>query len=159
MVRRPRRAPEGSRARVDDPVFRPRRFPTGPVSFCAPSSAFLWRRRCDPSFPETPRPSGGGCCLPAAFVLLTACDAGGADSPQACRDHVSTLAVTRAAYRLNVLRGAALRVETGEREIVTKVGRFSGDDVGDALARAGEDLRVAQEDLDAKLRACEGRAR
>ncbi len=64
MVRRPRRAPEGSRARVDDPVFRPRRFPTGPVSFCAPSSAFLWRRRCDPSFPETPRPSGGG-LLPA----------------------------------------------------------------------------------------------
>ena len=111
-----------------------------------------------PFIPRNAAAFGRG-LLPAAFVLLTACDAGGADSPQACRDHVSTLAVTRAAYRLNVLRGAALRVETGEREIVTKVGRFSGDDVGDALARAGEDLRVAQEDLDAKLRACEGRAR
>ena len=95
--------------------------------------------------------------LLATVVVLTACDAGGADTPQLCRAHVSTIAVTRATYKFNVLREAALRATPdGEGEVVTKVGRYSTDDVHAALARAADELRAAQDELDARLRGCGG---
>jgi hypothetical protein len=94
--------------------------------------------------------------LSAAVLLVCQCDASGSSPRQACRGAVRTMDVARAKSRVNQLRSGAVRgINDQHLYVATAIGRMA-DDVD--IVQATEELRLAQEDLDARLRACDNAA-
>jgi len=86
------------------------------------------------------RAAAGAGLAATAVLLFAACDAGGANTVQACRDGVPTMDVARATYRLNQARAQKLDAADGG--------------AAHAVARAEENLRLAQAALAANRGRC-----
>jgi hypothetical protein len=94
--------------------------------------------------------------LSAAVVLVCQCDASGVSPVQACREAVRTMDVARAKSRVNQLKSGAARGLNGEQVyLAARTGPRADESL---VARASEELKLAQEDVDARLRACESAA-
>ncbi len=87
--------------------------------------------------------------LSTAVLLFSNCDGQPNSTREACREQVRTLDIARAKSRVAQLQAMSLRGRLeGDVRAVPIIER-------DTVANAYEELRLAQEDFDARLRRCD----